>query len=59
MVSQLSTSDRFAQPATVAFFGVALRHTEIVLMSTALLLWPALAQAQGSIFEVSKLNMVA
>ena len=53
MVSQLSTSDRFAQPAAVAFFGVALRHAEIVLMSTALLLWPALAQAQGSSFEVS------
>ena len=53
MVSQLSTSECVAQPATVAFFGIALRHTQIVLMATALMLWPALAQAQGSNFEVS------
>ena len=53
MVSQLSTSDRFAQPETVAFFWVALGHPAIVLMATALLFWPAFAQAQGSIFEVS------
>ena len=53
MVSQLSTSECVAQPATVAFFGIALRHTQIVIMATALMLWPALAQAQGSSFEVS------
>ena len=53
MVKQLSTSECVAQPATVAFFGIALRHTQIVLVATALMLWPVLAQAQGSNFEVS------
>ena len=53
MVSQLSTSDRFAQLARLPFFGVALRHPQIMLMATALLIWPAFAQTQGSSFEVS------
>jgi len=53
MVTQLSTSECVAQLATVAFFGIALRHTQIVLMATALMLWPVLAQAQGLSFEVS------
>ena len=53
MVSQLSTSECVVQPATAAFFGIALRHTQIVLVATALMLWPVLAQAQGSNFEVS------
>ena len=53
MVTQLSTSDRFAQPARVAFFGVALGPAQRVFMATLLLLWPIFVPAQGSSFEVS------
>jgi hypothetical protein len=53
MVSQLSTSDRFAQPARVAFFGVAFGPAQRAFMVTLLLLWPILVQAQGSSLEVS------
>ena len=53
MVTQLSTSDRFAQPVRLAFFWVALRYFMGTLMATALLLWPVFAPAQSSSFEVS------
>ena len=53
MVTQLSTSECVAQPATVAFFGVALGPAQRVFIATLLLVWPIFVQAQGSNFEVS------